>query len=425
VSIDDRIRTATEATAATVREIRPLELPADLPARLRGRRRPRRWLTWGSPLAAAALVTAVALILVALRQVQVPLAGPAAPARPPAVPASVPRYYVALGTGTAAVVGDDRTGRTLAHVSPPAGQSFFTGVTAAADDRTFVLSSGQSATRLTTFYLLRITPGAANPAQLTKLFIKPLLAQPSGLALSQDGRELAVMFAGSSLQLWTYSVLSGALLGAWHTDTAYWMLRTGGANAYGLSWSADGRHIAFRFDAYGRNSASHLVTVRTLDLTAGGDDLLGESRPVLQVPLSTAGWSNTSTEPCFTSLAAADGSAVVCGAADTSGTSSGSACASAPAAFTRYPAQTGKLPQLLYQYAGQCGSGVAVPLWTDSAGRSVIGLMLVARPGKTTDMFGLFAGGRFVPLPALPALPYLPGGPASQSGLTDPGYIAF
>ena len=85
MSIDDRIRTATAATAATVREISPLALPDDLPgttlppARPRSRRSrragltrpagrgPRRLGTWLVPLAAAAAVIALAATLVAVR----------------------------------------------------------------------------------------------------------------------------------------------------------------------------------------------------------------------------------------------------------------------------------------------------------------------------------------------------------------------
>jgi len=65
-------------------------------------------------------------------------------------------------------VGDDRTGRTVAVLNPTAAQNFY-GVTAAADDKTFVLMNYEGARQETTFYLLRLTPGAAHPAQLTKL----------------------------------------------------------------------------------------------------------------------------------------------------------------------------------------------------------------------------------------------------------------
>jgi hypothetical protein len=413
VSIDDRIRAATEATAATVREIRPLALPDDLrgtegPVRAR-RRLSRGWGNWLIPLAAAAAVIAVAATLVAVRNL--PGGTSVTSVRPPGAsePAfadGVPRYYVALvsGGGTPdgvqsaaprAVVGDDRTGRTLAVVPALPGQSF-TGVTAAADDRTFVLSSYGSAERETTWYLLRISPGAASPVRLTRLPIKPLAAQASGLALSPDGSELAVMFPGSSLQLRTYSVSSGALLGTWHTDTVYWMPRIPGANAFGLSWLADGRRISFRFDAYAENSTEHLVTVRVLDVTAAGHDLLADSRLAVQVPLSAP--KAPYTQPCDTSLVTPDGRSVVC---STSGVpaSVNQACVTTPPSLVSYSAATGKPLRVIYQ--GWCG--LIVPLWTDPSARQVIGLLSIPQYDKGPNhyVFGVIAGGHLTSLPAL------------------------
>ena len=163
-----------------------------------------------------------------LRQAGAPQPGPATPAAAPPASASIPRYYVTLAyTGSTsaqmkAVVGDDRTGRRLAVVNPSASQNFY-GVTAAADDRTFVLMNYSAAKQETTWYLLRLTPGAAHPAQLTKLPIKPLAAQVNGLALSPDGRELAVMWRTATTatnavtHLSVYSMSSGAALRTWST----------------------------------------------------------------------------------------------------------------------------------------------------------------------------------------------------------------
>ncbi|HEY0933119.1 MAG TPA: hypothetical protein VGD91_05170, partial [Trebonia sp.] len=349
MSTEDRLRSAARARTDLVRDIRPLELPDELPRYARPAPRTRRWLAWGAPVAAAALVTALALVLAGLRQASGPPPAPAAsgPAGNPAVPASVPRYYVALDvpsqqapTRQQAVVADDRTGRTLAVFSPPAGQSF-TGVTAAADDRTFVLSGYQAASQLTTFYLLRVTPGAVRAARLARLPVKPLAVTLTGLALSPDGSELAVLFAGSRLRLRTYSLSSGAPLGAWSTGAAFWIPRVPGPNTFGLSWLADGRHLAFRFDGYARNSTEHLVTVRTLDVTGAGNDLLAGSRLVLQVPLAVPR-SSAGVEPCNTSLAASGGTAVVCGAYGIDDDPSSAVCPAAPPSFARYLVPAGK-----------------------------------------------------------------------------------
>jgi hypothetical protein len=427
MSIEDRVRAATRARTALVRDIRPLELPADLPGHSRRTRPARRWLNWGAPLAAAALVTALALVLVLLRQAPGPRSGSVAPTSAAPVAASVPRYYVALvahrettvdpgGTASSsvqqqAVVADDRTGRALATVPPPAGLNF-AGVTAAADDRTFVLSGYDMATRQTTWYLLRFTPGAPDPAKLEKLPIGPLASQINGLALSPDGRELAIMFAGGSLQLRTYSVGSGALLGTWQTDTNYWIPRTGGANAFGLAWLSDERHVSFRFDAYAKNSAGHLITVRTLDVAAAGHDLLADSRLALQEPTQSA-----PVAPCWASLATPDGS-VVCGTFVTTAKGNWKCVVGSPL-FISYGAAGRKI---LYRFPGSCQSAIALPLWTDASARDVIGYAPIALNDTGSMMayrFGVITAGRFTPLPALIDAPVV------YTAIILPGNIAF
>lgn len=409
--VEERVRAATRARAALVRQVRPLELPDELPARDR-RARPardaRRWLNWGAPLAAAAVVTVLALVLVMLRQAPAPQLGPDTPTSAPPATASVPRYYVVLARidgVVGAVVADDRTGRRVTVVPPPRGHDF-TGVTGAADDRTFVVSSYDSAKVTTTWYLLRIHPGGAFPAELTPLPIAPLRAQVKGLALSQDGRTLAVMFDGSSgVQLSTYSASSGALLGSWHTSTDYWIVRADGANAYGLSWLADGRHVTFRFDAYAKNSTIHLVTVRTLDVAATGHDLLADSRLDLQVPLSVT--IPAVSEPCFTSLATPDGRSVICGAASIT-TQIKTGCTAAPASFASYSTATGERRRVLYQYSSPCPS-VPVPVWTDSTGSQVIGVTFeaVGTLGTGAPLVGLIVAGHFTPFPTGSVRPML------------------
>jgi hypothetical protein len=299
-------------------------------------------------------------------------------------------------------VGDDRTGHRVTVVPSPRGQDF-TGVTGAADDRTFVVSSYDNAKAETTWYLLRIYPGGAFPAVLTPIHIAPLRAQVKGLALTQDGRTLAVMFDGSSgVQLSTYSVSSGALLRSWHTSTAYWMLRADGANAYGLSWLADGRHVAFRFDAYAKNSTTHLVTVRTLDVTAAGHDLLADSRLDLQLPLSDT--RPEPTEQCYSSLATPDGRSVICGTAGITaqGTQSRPGCSGTPPSFDSYSTATGAFLRALSPPYRTCSSGAAVPVWTDSSASQVIGLIqrtaTAHEPGAPE--LGLMVDGDFTPFPA-------------------------
>lgn len=434
MSIEDRVRAATRARTALVRDIRPLEFPEDLPEPARRTSGTRRWLNWGVPVAAAALVTALALALALLRQAGGPQPAPAVPAASQTAAASIPRYYVALAyTGSTsaqmeAVVGDDQTGRRVAVIPPFAGQNFY-GVTAAADDRTFVLVNSPVGQHVTTWYLLRLTPGAARPVQLTKLPIKPLAAVVDGLALSPDGRELAVMWrtgttaASAVTRLSVYSLSSGAVLGTWRTHPPQDDLVFGGANAEDLSWVNGGRSIDFKWTVKVRGAPqSYKFTVRTLDVTAAGHDLLADSRLVMQAPARVKTTSTTSTAPCATWLAASRGT-VICGANGGSDISGAEGCAHAPPSFVSYSAATGKPLKVLYRYRGQCLNGQSLVLWTDPAGRHVIAFLLLALKGKPAsagDLFGVITAGHFTSLPPLVT------GTGSATGAADGrGGIAF
>ncbi len=89
MSVEDRVRAATLARAALVRDIRPLDLPA-IPARLL---RAWPWAAWTAPVAAAAAVAALAISLAAVRHTA---NAPAEPAAVPAVSGMLPEYYAAL-----------------------------------------------------------------------------------------------------------------------------------------------------------------------------------------------------------------------------------------------------------------------------------------------------------------------------------------
>ena len=419
--IEDRVRAATRARAGLVREVRPLELPDELPARgrrsrhARPARDPRRWLTWGAPIAAAALVIALALVLVQLRGAPAPQPGPAAPTSAPPVPASVPRYYVTLvsgsrGWGTKAVVGDDQTGRTVAVLNSTPGQ-IFDGVTGAADDRTFVVTSYTNKPPLTTWYLLRIAPGTAHPAQLTRLPIKPLMARVSGLALSPDGRELAIMWDTTTdrqgdgmASLAVYSMSSGAVLHTWITRGGYYNAYGRGPNTEALAWVDGDRSLDFRW-ALPPTNQSLPVFIRTIDVTARGGDLLADSRVVVQGQY-TVPTDKTKTRrygPCTNEVTAGDGT-VVCGTQSVTDVAFEEVCSTVPPSFVTYSGTTGKQLKVLYQWHGQCLYASAYPLWTDSAGRHVIVYLALSEKGikmSLTDEVGLIANGRFTSLPQL------------------------
>lgn len=276
-------------------------------ADLRGRVRRRR-LRVGSAVAGLAVVTAAITVAATLPTapagplVSGPVAWypagplPAADAEPEAAP-----YYVALENwngspgyvyATVAVI-DWKTGTPITIVRPPTpGGSYFVGVAAAGDDRTFVLEEDGSNRKPIAFYELRLQPdgrplplirlaipastmAGAGSAALPNPLIDPVQTAgipPVGLsnsfAISPDGRQLAVAVAvGHRAAIDVVSLATGSV--------REWSAAGGASVASGMQvgWAGN-RYVAFTW----WTSAS----VRLLD-TASGSNLL-ESR-VVAVPL--------------------------------------------------------------------------------------------------------------------------------------------
>jgi len=120
----------------------------------------------------------------------------------------VPAYYVAVD-GRLAEVGATATGAVLAAIRTPTPTAgYFEYVSGAADDRTFVLAAVR---RLRTeLYLLRLDPHARTATLSPLPFTVAIGAdlQFAGLALSPDGRKLAV-----AVNNWAADSVSGARLG--------------------------------------------------------------------------------------------------------------------------------------------------------------------------------------------------------------------
>jgi hypothetical protein len=317
IPLEDKLRAALRETADEIPAIPPpLRLspplaprrgPVPLPLPL-----PRRWISWATPLAAAAVVLAVVAASLALT------GGPRRTASAPADTGSVPPYYVALtapaypdvyaGNATVAEVRATVTGAVLAKVVPPRPYVAFTGVTAAAGDRAFVLAAQETDHPSLTdqqlkreypqgyiaparFFLLRIGPGGA-VTWLTPLparFIPPH-ATLHDMALSPDGNFLAADISGDitnrlGSKLYVFNLTTGTMR-TWYYHTAYGP-STGGLGYAGvspdsLSWTADGTHIAFA--GPDRLSYPARGTVRLLDVTLPGTDLLANSRTLAGLP---------------------------------------------------------------------------------------------------------------------------------------------
>jgi hypothetical protein len=422
MTVNDRLRATTEAVTASMREVRPLILPpepvplppepAALPSGPHPHRRrspaapghrSRRWPGWGSrlvPLAAAVAVIAVAATLVAVRDAQGPRPASPVPASAPAPAGAVPRYYVAVQPGTTddrdlddadevnpVVVGDARTGKLLATLEPPKDGTF-DGVTGAADDRTFVLAvrSVPSATGSQHvsygWYLLRIAPGAADPVRLTRLPITDRFedAVIHGLALSPDGRTLAVMFTPNIADggtpgpttLGTYSVATGRSLRTWTGTEPDGLVCFTCNNTVDLRWLANGHTLAFSYQEGVLPQA-----VRTLDLTTPGDSLDADSRAIF--PITAADQSD-----CLNPLLSPDGRTVLCG---TTGAANGrDGCAAQGAQFDAYGTATGKLDRVLYRYRGSCAYASSSFVWagSDAVAIGLLQLYTAGRPEPET-----------------------------------------
>jgi hypothetical protein len=400
MSLEDRVRTATQAGASLIRDVRPLGAPAPVRLRRRPRPAPRRWVRWGAPLAAAAAVVAIALTLVVVRQPGTP--SPAASGTGTAAPATIPRYYVSVTwvatgahTGHAGrlLVGDDLTGKVIATVPSPPG-IVLTNVSGTADNRTFVVQDAVSTAPTKplsyTWYLLRITPGSAHPYQLTKLPVT--LPRGTGFplvyAVSPDGRELAVESmsgnAGRTVTtLGIYSISTGAQLRAWTAPAQ--------SGFSGLSWPS-GRQLVFRTNV----GSARVLQLRTLDITGTGTDLVAGSRAVLTA-------DNADTSACGSLQITPDGRTVICdGGAGIPGRDDPGACANGALKILAFPLPAQRQPgRVLYQYPGACHGGATYTLWTDASASSIIGVTeidLTAPGGKEAFAIGVISGGRFRPL---------------------------
>ncbi|HEX5293674.1 MAG TPA: hypothetical protein VFX25_32780 [Streptosporangiaceae bacterium] len=197
--IEDRLRAELWAQSQRTRaeDLRELRVPSPAPARRPAGAR-RRW--WLAPAAAA---LAVAGVVAGVRLT-------AAPA-PAAAPGARPAFYVTVpDTGSSghpdATVRATATGAVLGRVSVPG--THFSDVTAAADDRTFVLAAsrpprgGASGAGTTEFYRLTLSAqGRPQPLARLGLTVTSGAAgyESGSMALSADGATLAVAVMPTSV----------------------------------------------------------------------------------------------------------------------------------------------------------------------------------------------------------------------------------
>jgi hypothetical protein len=273
-----------------------------------------QWPPWAAPLAAAAAIVALVVASLTLAPDHPNVEGPSTgqvTTTPPGL-AGIPPYYVALtirgshpdvaaADATAAEVRATATGAVLARITVPRPYAYFSGVTAAADDRTFILVAEEKNNPPQTtrpyyppsrFFLLRITPNAPAGGRVSLRALPtgfiPANSEVRDLALSPDGASLATdissgvgasrlyvfdLATGTS-RAWSFKICPQCLSGSGGLDF-------GSTNVDALSWTADGRHLAF----VGPGASSHSPSsVRLLDVGVPGTNLLANSKPVLPWP---------------------------------------------------------------------------------------------------------------------------------------------
>jgi hypothetical protein len=305
LEIEDRIRAATRAAGDTVApgSVPPLRLPSDGPFRARSGSFASVWGRWLAPVAAAAAVVAVAVTMVLVGQTvnhspgglgAVPSARPGPVKTGPPISSyvasgRVPPYYVSIESRgnpnfnpSYAVVRATATGAALGTVMP-AGDGTVVAVTAAADDRTFVLdtqplSSADQAFEPRTFLLLRLNSGGSEVSQSRLAVSVPGGQLMTGFALSPDGSKLAIAVQPDNDKhepdLTEVKVITLAT-GAIRTWTADGTIGFGPDDARSLSWAGDERTLAFDWE--GNGPGIH-TGVWLLDVATGGGSLLADSR---------------------------------------------------------------------------------------------------------------------------------------------------
>jgi hypothetical protein len=288
-SIQDRMKMAINATAE--------QISADTIPPLRDLKPARRWFggrllpgaQGGSPwLAPVAAAVAIVLIAVAAFVISALAASHPRPVQPTG---AAPPYYAEVTlegpySNHAKVditIRSTTTGKVLATVPSPAPGFVPRSVTAAADDRTFVMvavkskgiSEPDALGAPMRFYRLRFDP-ATDQVSVSGLPIRDVTAgQTFSMALSPDGRSLAVV-TGTFHGIRVYSVPGGGER-LWTTspDTV----------ALDPAWAGGTRTLAFFFDPTDQGGRG--LSMRLLDTTSRNKNLAAASRARRSVCLPT------------------------------------------------------------------------------------------------------------------------------------------
>jgi len=412
-TLEDRLKAALTETAAEIAPdgVPPLRLPV----------RPGRWAwarSWAwlaAPVTAAAAVTGVTVLSVILAQqgapgrpLQTRVGNGPAPVLPPRYAAIA--YPSRDSLESKLVIRSTATGRTLATVAPPRPANSFCALSGTPDGRTFVAQvctvtakkfsadSGGVGTMPGKFY--KVTVGKRG--KVTGLRPLPIpLGGPDelqSLSVSPDGSKAAVASVhfnryARDPAIRLYSLATGQLLRSWtwagKADIGG-RLMSPGTGVSPVSWTADGRTIAFLLTL--REDLPSQV--RLLDTTAAGSSLRA-SRLVLS-------FTGTRVAEAFPFL---EGPDVII-------TPDGSRIVATTATPISHPART---RLALSEFSAGTGAPIAVlnpltvagnddflrpPLWSSPDGSTLITIGVPAgrSVGRVLPL-GVVTGGRFTPLP--------------------------
>jgi hypothetical protein len=434
-TLEDRVRAAARAAADTVPpdSVPPLWLPPASPA---GSRR-QSWLRspWArrlAPLGAALAVVAVAVAMVVVGRVaREPAPAPEAGMSPPGpvtagppvssyvASGQVPRYFVAIESRgnpnynpSYAVVRATVTGAALATIPASAAHGTVVAVTAAADDRTFVLdeqtfvatdSNADQFFEPRAFYLIRLD-ASGRPGTPTRLpMTVPGGETVTGSALSPDGSKLAVAVEPNSVkndpnlqQIRVYTLATGAVR-TWSGDGT---IGFGPDDARSLSWTDDERTLAFSWAA--ADAGIH-TGVRLLDVETGGGSLLADSRQAVSLvnqPLPIL-MPTTVSSPAAPSYESSPAPSYEASPASASGLASPpepiptSASASVPAAASVGPTPVSTISVANIAPSGGAGSSLSCDedsVITQDGSAIVCGAITAVNPTVKRDSRGNFAG---------------------------------
>jgi hypothetical protein len=394
---DELHRISERVDAGSIRPLHDPQAP--------GRSRLVRWL---APVAAVAAVIGV----IAGAQ----LAGRSPGPSETAAPGVMPPYYVIVQTGYApgtvrvrdlATVRDSRTGAALTSVRLPILDPANVAISAAADDRTFLITDGND------LFLLRLAVDGRS-ARFTRLAITTLTTAgsvPGAAALSPDGRTVALegqsscntvrMFPGLGELGCRDNVIRLVSLATGTART--WSTQASWQPVMSISWDGND-HILFSW-AGASKSGPQPSGYRLLNLAAPGSSLLA-ARAMPLPPLPVFGGPSVGQSAFVTP----DGRAVIASTLKLvvrGGGDEGTVIMS----LDEFSARTGRLVAVLREATLDDQRG-----WnglSNDEGCSVLalgpgGVHALAWCVAAQTVFGRLDQGRFTPLPGMPNLDIAP-----------------